>query len=78
MYCYILSSIDTFRDDLFLFIEHFDTYKWLDDELKIELYTLAEDGIFYKEHAKFLSSIGDNKYLSKMTMEIIKGTCIIV
>ena len=78
MHCYILSSIDTFRDDLFLFIKHFDTYKWLDDELKIELYTLAEDGIFYKEHAKFLSSIGDNKYLSKMTMETIKGTCIIV
>ena len=72
------------EEKLFLFIKHLDTYKWLEKEFRSKLNNnldlLARKNIFYKEHAEYLSNLGNNDYLSKMTAAYIANSenCLIV
>lgn len=68
-----------FHKNSFIYIiEHINTYKMLDERRKEQLYKLAEYGIFYKEHAEYLSKIGDERYISEMIYKSISGECIVV
>ena len=53
------------------FIEHVDTYKYIDSKEEIDL--LAKEGIYYKEYAK-----NNNEYLSEMTYKLINNECVVV
>ena len=66
------------QNNLYLFMKHFDTYKWLNSKRKKRLGRLAKKNIYYAEHAKYLESIGKNKYLSEMTYKLINNECIVV
>jgi hypothetical protein len=66
------------QSNLYLFIKHLDTYKWLDSKRKKKLKILAKRNIYYAEHARYLESIGRNEYLSEMMLKIMEGDCLIV
>lgn len=53
------------------FIEHVDTYKYIDSKEEIDL--LAKRGIYYKEHVK-----NNNEYLGEMTYKLINNECVVV
>ena len=66
------------QSNLYLFIKHLDTYKWLDSKRKKRLKILAKRNIYYAEYAKYLESIGKNEYLSEMMLKIMEGDCLVV
>ena len=66
------------QNNLYLFIKHFDTYKWLNSKRKKRLGRLAKKNIYYAEHAKYLESIGKNEYLSEMTYKLMNNECVVV
>ena len=71
-------SLYELQNNLYLFIKHFDTYKWLDSKRKKRLSRLAKKNIYYAEHAKYLESIGKNEYLSEMTYKLMNDECVVV
>ncbi len=66
------------KESFVYFMEHINTYKMLDNERKNQLMILAKYGIYYKEHAEYLSKIGDELYMSEMIYKSISGECIVV
>jgi len=66
------------QSNLYLFIKHLDTYKWLDSKRKKRLKILVKRNIYYAEYAKYLESIGKNEYLSEMMLKIMEGDCLVV
>ena len=75
---YINDKVFGEEGNLIFLLTHLDTYKWLDEERKNQLDILSENHIFYAEHAIYLSNLGKNEYLNKMTEESMKDECIIV
>jgi hypothetical protein len=60
-----------FRTNMCFFIKNIDTYKWID---KKYINILAENNIFYKEHAEI-----DEEYLSEMVYQQFNNDdCLII